>query len=173
VNFVVKNHQEYDMISMNEIDSKFSAKKKKSAFSVGDTVKVFVKISEGDKERTQTFEGIIIGFSGSGPRRTFKVRKISYGVGVERTFPIASPKIEKVEVLHYGKVRRAKLFYLRGVKGTKATHLQSDNKKIEQSRKILEQLDAGKGLEQETVQPEQKAAETASPQAQANDKPAK
>ena len=82
-------------------------------FSVGDTVKVFFKIVEGTTERIQVFEGIVIAKNNSGIRRTFRVRKISYGVGVERIFPLHSPRVEKIEVVRRGKVRRAKLYYLR------------------------------------------------------------
>lgn len=86
----------------------------------GETVRVHVKVVEGEKERTQVFEGIVIGMSGTGNRATFTVRKISYGVGVERIFPIHSPRIEKVEVMSRGKVRRAKLYYLRELSGKAA-----------------------------------------------------
>ena len=82
-------------------------------FSVGDTIKVFFKIVEGTTERIQVFEGIVIAKNNSGIRRTFTVRKISYGVGVERIFPLHSPRVEKIEVVRRGKVRRAKLYYLR------------------------------------------------------------
>ncbi len=82
-------------------------------FSVGDTVKVFFKIVEGTTERVQVFEGIVIAKNNSGIRKTFTVRKISYGVGVERIFPMHSPRIEKIEVVRRGRVRRAKLYYLR------------------------------------------------------------
>ncbi len=80
---------------------------------VGDTVKVFVKIKEGNKERLQAFEGVIIAFKHGSVRETFVVRKISYGVGVERTFPLHSPMIDHIDVLKHGKTRRAKLYYLR------------------------------------------------------------
>ena len=89
-------------------------------FEVGDTVRVFSRIKEGEKERVQYFEGIVIGFHRNGVATTFKVRKESYGVGVERTYPIHSPLLEKIEVKKKGDVRRAKLFYLRGVSGKKA-----------------------------------------------------
>lgn len=82
-------------------------------FNVGDTIKVFFKIVEGTSERVQGFEGIVIAKNNSGIRKTFTVRKISYGVGVERIFPLHSPRIEKIEVLRRGKVRRAKLYYVR------------------------------------------------------------
>ena len=86
----------------------------------GETVRVHVKVVEGEKERTQIFEGIVIGLSGKGNRTTFTVRKISYGVGVERIFPLHSPRIEKVDVVSRGKVRRAKLYYLRDRSGKAA-----------------------------------------------------
>lgn len=92
-------------------------------FNVGDTVKVHVRIKEGNRERIQVFEGIVIKRQGESNRETFTVRKISYGVGVERTFPVHSPKIEKIEVTRRGKVRRAKLFYLRERTG-KATKVK-------------------------------------------------
>ena len=83
------------------------------AFNVGDTVKVHVKIKEGNRERIQMFEGTVIKRQNGGLRETFTVRRLAYGVGVERTFPVNSPIIEKMEVTRRGKVRRAKLFYLR------------------------------------------------------------
>ncbi len=82
-------------------------------FSVGDTIKVFFKIVEGTTERVQVFEGVVIAKNNTGVRKTFTVRKISYGVGVERIFPMHSPRIEKIEVVRKGHVRRAKLYYLR------------------------------------------------------------
>jgi len=82
-------------------------------FNVGDTVKVYFKIVEGKNERIQIYEGLCIARKNSGLRRTFKVRKISYGVGVERTFPIHSPRVQKIEVVRRGRVRRAKLYYIR------------------------------------------------------------
>ena len=82
-------------------------------FSVGDTVKVFFKIVEGATERIQIFEGLVIAKNNTGISRTFVVRKISYGVGVERIFPLHSPRVEKVEVVRKGRVRRAKLYYIR------------------------------------------------------------
>ncbi len=89
-------------------------------FSVGDTIKVYFKIVEGSTERIQVFEGIVIAKNNSGIRRSFTVRKISYGVGVERIFPLHSPRIDKIEVVRYGKVRRAKLYYLRSRVGKAA-----------------------------------------------------
>ena len=89
-------------------------------FSVGDTVKVFFKIVVGTTERVQVFEGIVIAKTNSSVRKTFTVRKISYGVGVERIFPMHSPRIEKIEVVRRGRVRRAKLYYLRSRVGKAA-----------------------------------------------------
>ncbi|RXK18968.1 50S ribosomal protein L19 [Macrococcus sp. DPC7161] len=90
------------------------------AFRPGDTLKVHVRIVEGTRERIQVFEGVVIKRRGGGISETFTVRKISYGVGVERTFPVHTPKIEKIEVLRRGKVRRAKLYYLRSLRGKAA-----------------------------------------------------
>ena len=94
-------------------------------FNVGDTVKVHCRVVEGGKERIQIFSGIVIARRGSGVNQAFTVRKISYGEGVERVFPIHSPRIAKIEVTHRGKVRRAKLHYLRGRVGKKATLVKS------------------------------------------------
>ena len=81
--------------------------------AIGDQVKVFVKVVEGNRERLQSYEGIVIAKKNGGIRETFTVRRVTYGVGVERTFPIHSPKIDHIEVVRHGKVRRAKLYYLR------------------------------------------------------------
>ena len=90
------------------------------AFGAGDTVKVHVNITEGNRSRIQVFQGVVIGRSGDGVRETFTVRKISFGVGVERTFPVHTPVVEKIEVVTRGDVRRAKLYYLRNLRGKKA-----------------------------------------------------
>ncbi len=90
------------------------------AFNPGDTVRVHVKVVEGTRERIQVFEGAVIRRQGSGARETFTVRRISYGVGVERTFPVHSPRVEKIEVARRGVVRRAKLYYLRNLTGKAA-----------------------------------------------------
>jgi large subunit ribosomal protein L19 len=107
---------------MNVIDALEAEQAKNPAPTLrpGETVRVYVKVVEGDKERTQVFEGVVIGLSGKGSLETFTVRKISYGVGVERIFPVHSPRIDRVEVVSKGKVRRAKLYYLRGRKGREA-----------------------------------------------------
>ena len=90
-----------------------SVKENAPKFEIGDTVRVDVKIREGDRERIQAFEGTVIAKKGSGVAETFTVRRVSYGVGVERVFPFHSPNVAEVKVVRYGKVRRAKLYYLR------------------------------------------------------------
>jgi len=95
-------------------------------FNPGDTVRVFIKVEEGQKVRTQVFEGVVIGKRRGKNRGTFTVRKVSFGVGVERVFPLHSPNIEKVEVIRQGKVSRAKLYYLRGKRGKKARIKESE-----------------------------------------------
>lgn len=95
-------------------------KKDLPQFGPGDTVKVHVKVVEGNRERIQVFEGTVIKIRGEGLSKTFTVRRISFGVGVERTFPLHSPKIAKIEVIRRGKVRRARLYYLRELTGKKA-----------------------------------------------------
>ena len=89
-------------------------------FRPGDTLKVHVKVTEGNRSRIQVFQGVVLRRQGGGARETFTVRKISYGVGVERTFPVHSPSIDKIEVLTRGRVRRAKLYYLRDLRGKAA-----------------------------------------------------
>ena len=101
-----------------------SLKAQTSDFSPGDTVKVQVKVLEGDKTRFQVFEGVVIRMRGDGIRATFTVRKVTYGVGVERIFPVHSPMIEKIECTRRGRVRRAKLYYLRKLKGKAARILE-------------------------------------------------
>jgi len=94
--------------------------KKQTPFRVGDSVKVHTRVREGEKERTQIFAGVVIAHKGRGLNESFTVRRISYGEGVERVFPVNSPRIEKIEVEREGQVRRSKLFYLRGRKGKEA-----------------------------------------------------
>ena len=89
-------------------------------FAPGDTVRVHVKVVEGTRERIQAFEGVVIARSGTGVRETFTVRRISYGVGVERTFPVHSPRLDKIQLMRRGIVRRAKLYYLRNLTGKAA-----------------------------------------------------
>ena len=115
---------------MNLIDliEKENLKPEIPDFSVGDTVKVFIKIVEGDKERIQAFEGVVIARKNSSVRETFTVRRVSFGVGVEKTFPLHSPRIDHIDVLKKGKVRRAKLYYLRNLFG-KAAKIKEDQKR--------------------------------------------
>jgi large subunit ribosomal protein L19 len=116
-------------------------------FRPGDTVKVHVRVVEGNRERVQVFQGVVIRRQGGGIRETFTVRKISFGVGVERTFPVHSPSIAKLEVVQRGQVRRAKLYYLRELRGKKA--------RIRERR-----VDEGKIAAQEAAQAEEFAAAT-------------
>ena len=115
-----------------------AAQRNHPEFAHGDTVKVWVKIREGDKERLQAYEGVVIARGGSGLMESFTVRKISYGEGVERVFPVLSPNIDRIEVLKRGKVRRAKLYYLRDRRGKSARIFENQGartKKIEQTER--------------------------------------
>lgn len=107
---------------MNKLDlvERPRLRKDVPAFRPGDTVKVHVRVSEGGRERIQVFQGVVIGRRGGGLRESFTVRKVSFGVGVERTFPIHAPMMSKLEIVQHGKVRRAKLYYLRELTGRKA-----------------------------------------------------
>ncbi len=112
---------------MNSIIKKIEERALRSdlpEFRVGDTVRLQVKVVEGEKERIQSFEGIVIKMNRGSNRAAFTVRKISYGIGVERIFPLHSPRLEKIQVLSRGKVRRARLYYLRGLTG-KAARVQT------------------------------------------------
>ena len=116
-------------------------KKEIPLIRVGDTVRVYNKIKEGNRERIQLFEGTVIGKHGGGISETFTVRRVSYGVGVEKTFPIHSPNVEKVEIVRVGKIRRAKLYYLRG--------------RVGKASKVKEQIGFwGKTLERKTLEGE-------------------
>jgi large subunit ribosomal protein L19 len=108
---------------MNELIRSIEAKQLRTdltPFSVGDTVRVWVKVVEGNRERLQAFEGTVIARRNGGIRETFTVRRVSYGIGVERTFPIHSPRVDHVDLIRRGKVRRAKLYYLRERQGKAA-----------------------------------------------------
>ncbi len=100
----------------------------------GDTVKVSVRVVEGDRERIQVFQGVVIKMRGGGVGASFTVRHIAYGIGVERTFPLSSPAVEKVEVVRHGKVRRAKLYYLRGLSGKEA------RRKIKRADRVIKEI---------------------------------
>ena len=91
-----------------------------ASFNIGDTVRVMVKVKEGEKERIQAYEGVVIAKKGSSIRETFTVRRVSFGIGVERTFPLHSPRIDKIIVVRNGKVRRAKIYYIRDLSGKAA-----------------------------------------------------
>jgi large subunit ribosomal protein L19 len=124
-------------INKEQLDS-LRAKKTHPEFTHGDTVKVWVKIREGDKERLQAYEGVVIARSGAGLMESFTVRKISYGEGVERVFPVLSPNIDRIEVIKRGKVRRAKLYFLRDRRGKAARifeNVGARTKKIEQGER--------------------------------------
>ncbi len=104
-------------------------------FKSGDTVRVSVRITEGDKERIQDFEGFVLKRKGGGIRETFTVRRVSYGIGMERTFPLHSPKVDKITVVRRGKVRRAKLYYMRELRGKAAriVELKQDVRKVKKT----------------------------------------
>jgi large subunit ribosomal protein L19 len=116
------------MDKIKQVEQEYT-KKEMPVFGVGDTVKVMTKIPEGDKVRLHPFEGIVIAEKGSGVRQTFTVRKISFGEGIERVFPLYSPNIERIEVLRRGKVKRSKLFYLRAKVGKNATKIDAFEEK--------------------------------------------
>ncbi|WP_404401044.1 50S ribosomal protein L19 [Pelagibacterium halotolerans] len=154
------------------------AKRSIPEFSHGDTVKVWVKIREGEKERLQAYEGVVIARSGSGIMESFTVRKISYGEGVERVFPVHSPMIDRIEVLKRGKVRRAKLYYLRDRRGKSARIFESTNartKRIEaderqaaaeaRAAREAEKVAAAEALAAEKAAEEAAAAEAAAAEA--------
>ncbi|MGH9788909.1 MAG: 50S ribosomal protein L19 [Candidatus Acidiferrales bacterium] len=117
---------------MSAVEKVSSAQLRKSApaFRPGDTVRVHVRITEGDKSRVQPFEGVVIGRRGRSVQETFTVRKVSFGIGVERIFPLHSPSVESIELVRAGKVRRAKLYYLRGKKGKKASRIKESERSI-------------------------------------------
>lgn len=114
------------------------------SFRVGDTIRVHAKVVEGDKERIQVFEGVVIGRSGSGARETVRVRKLSYGVGVERIFPLHSPMIDRIERVKEGKVRRAKLYYIRELRG-KASRIKEKERTLAQAAGAPIEEPAGEG----------------------------
>ena len=118
-----------NQILQNKIESE-QFRKDDAKFGVGDTVKVHTKVVEGDKERIQIFSGVVIGKRGAGLNETFTVRRISYGEGVERIFPLHSPRVDKIEVERHGAVRRAKLTYLRKRLGKGATLVREREEKV-------------------------------------------
>ena len=142
--------------------AKIEAQRKLPEFSPGDTVRVNVKVTEGNRTRTQAYEGVCIARSGGGINESFTVRKISYGEGVERVFPIYSPMLEGVEVVRRGKVRRAKLYYLRDRRGKSARIVENTNAR---SKRLNEdaraEAAAEKAAKAEAKKAEAEAAETA------------
>ena len=145
--------------------SAVTAKRGVPEFGPGDTVKVMVKVIEGDNVRTQAYEGVVIGRSGAGINENFTVRKISYGEGVERVFPVFSPIVEKVEVVRRGHVRRAKLYYLRGRMGKSARIAEATNvraKKLnEAAREVAASEKAQVEAQKQAAREEQAAANQA------------
>lgn len=134
--------------------AEIAAKREIPEFSAGDTVRVNVRVTEGTRTRVQAYEGVCIARSGGGVNESFTVRKISYGEGVERVFPVFSPMIDSLEVIRRGKVRRAKLYYLRGRRGKSARIVEATNNRArrlndEQKAKIAEAKAAKKAKAQE------------------------
>jgi len=141
---------------MNELIQSVARRQLRSVpqFRVGDRVRVHFQVVEGNRRRTQVFEGVVLKIQGKGARRTFTVRKLSFGVGVERTFPVHSPKIEKIEVAARGEVRRAKLYYLRGRIGKRARVRESrDFRPEDVQTTIVPEL--GEDQSVDAVQPEE------------------
>ena len=124
-------------MNLVELIEKENQTKEITPFKVGDTVKVYFKIVEGNKERIQVFEGLVISRKNGGIRETFTVRKISFGVGVERTFPVYSPRIDKIEVVREGKVRRAKLYYIRDLSGKDGVRVKEKIKVSDKKKQVL------------------------------------
>lgn len=170
-----------DKIEKDQMD-KISAERSLPEFGAGDTLKVDVKIVEGDKERVQAFEGLCIARSGGGLNESFTVRKISYGEGVERIFPIFSPSVDSVVLVRSGSVRRAKLYYLRNLTGKKARIVERIRAKqpdlasqftYEEEIEYLEEELAEETTSEETVAVEAKApTEAPAPEAPAPEAPA-
>jgi large subunit ribosomal protein L19 len=131
---------------IQKLEKRYQRKVDIPDFRVGDTVRVYYKVKEGNKERIQPFEGLVIRFQGTGLNRMFTVRKESFGVGIERTFPLYNPRLEKIEIVKFGKVRRAKLYYIRQLSGKAAARKIKEIKPWEpQGQKRLRQA-AAKGL---------------------------
>ena len=168
------NHKEVVMNIIQQLEKeqaeKIAAKRTLPDFSPGDTVRVNVRVVEGSRTRVQAYEGVCIGRSGSGLNESFTVRKISYGEGVERVFPVFSPLVEGVEIVRRGKVRRAKLYYLRDLRGKKARIVENTNvraRKLNDSERQAAQAEKAR-LEAEKVAAAQAlAAEKAAQEAAA------
>ncbi|MBO4823659.1 MAG: 50S ribosomal protein L19 [Clostridia bacterium] len=124
-------------MNLVELIEKENQTKEITPFKVGDTVKVYFKIVEGNKERIQVFEGLVIARKNGGIRETFTVRKMAFGVGVERTFPVYSPRIDKIVVVREGKVRRAKLYYIRDLDGKAGIRVKEKIKANDKKKQVL------------------------------------
>ena len=139
--------------------------KEQPDFRPGDTVRVETKVVEGNRTRNQAFEGVVIAINGSGSRKSFTVRKISFGEGVERVFPFSSPLLAKVTVLERGKVRRAKLYYLRDLRG-KAARIKSDRSRVMKDAEAAKTAKASAKAEKEAAQAAPAPAAEAAPETQ-------
>jgi large subunit ribosomal protein L19 len=135
-----------------------SAKRTLPAFEAGDTVRVHVRVTEGTRTRLQAYEGVVIARKGGGLQESFTVRKISYGEGVERVFPVYSPMVEKVEVVRRGKVRRAKLYYLRGRRGKSARIVENSGVR---AKRLNEDMRDQVAAERAAAEAEKEAARSA------------
>ncbi|MAA99448.1 MAG: 50S ribosomal protein L19 [Stappia sp.] len=142
--------------------AKVEAARKLPTFSPGDTIRVNVRVTEGNRTRTQAYEGVCIARSGGGINENFTVRKISYGEGVERVFPVFSPMIEGVEVVRRGKVRRAKLYYLRGRRGKSARIVEATNTR---ARRLNDEIKADLAAAKAAKEAEAAAAKAAAAEA--------
>ena len=142
--------------------AKVEAARKLPTFSPGDTIRVNVRVTEGNRTRTQAYEGVCIARSGGGINESFTVRKISYGEGVERVFPVFSPMIEGVEVVRRGKVRRAKLYYLRGRRGKSARIVEATNTR---ARRLNDEIKADLAAAKAAKEAEAAAAKAAAAEA--------
>ena len=157
-----------DQIEAEEV-ARLTANKKVPDFNPGDTLKVMVRVTEGNRERLQAYEGVCIARAGAGYNENFTVRKISYGEGVERVFPIYSPLVDSIEVIRRGKVRRAKLYYMRDRRGKSARITErTDNRAQRMNETVRAELDAEKTALRQAREAEKAAAEEdAAPEAEA------
>jgi large subunit ribosomal protein L19 len=143
-----------------------AAKRQLPEFEAGDTVRVHVRVTEGNRTRLQAYEGVVIGRKGGGLQESFTVRKISYGEGVERVFPVFSPMVEKVEVVRRGKVRRAKLYYLRGRMGKSARIVEATNARAKRLNEEMREAAASEKADAQAAK--EAAARAAADQASEN-----
>ncbi len=148
-----------------EQKAKIEEKRKLPAFQPGDTVRVLVRVTEGTRTRVQAYEGVCIARAGAGLNENFTVRKLSYGEGVERVFPIYSPLVEGVELVRRGKVRRAKLYYLRGLTGKKARIAEKKDNRTKEERKADQAAAKAAAAAAKAPAAEAPAAEPAAPAA--------